>query len=166
MPATSPRKDPRITAYIDGAAPFARPILREIRAAMHAGCPAVEETVKWGMPSFVHHGLLGGMGAFKAHAALWLWRGRYLASLGPGKGGAMGQFGRLASRADLPPRPALVRLVREAAALNEALAAPRARRAPARGGRPGGAARRSGPAPRPASGKGPKGAAGRARRTA
>jgi hypothetical protein len=124
------RKGPRITAYVAKAPPFARPILKEIRAAMHAGCPAVEETLKWGMPSFVHHGLIGGMAAFKAHCSLWLWRGRRLPSLGPGQGGAMGQFGRLTAPADLPPKARLVRLVREAAALNEAMAAaPRARKA-------------------------------------
>lgn len=132
------RKDPRVTAYIAAAAPFARPILREIRAAVHEGCPSVEETLKWRMPSFVHRGLMGGMAAFKAHCTLWFWRGGLLPSLGPGKGGAMGQFGRLTSAADLPPRAHLVRLVREAAALNESLAAaPRAGQA-----RPPGKARK------------------------
>jgi len=152
------RKDPRITAYVANAAPFARPILKAIRAAMHAGCPAVEETVKWGMPSFVHHGLIGGMAAFKAHCSLWLWRGGQLPSLGAGKGGAMGQFGRLASPSDLPPRARLVRLVEEAAALNEALAAaPR----PARARKPGkaGIAR-----PAAAKGRRPKGAGPPARK--
>jgi len=129
-----PSKDPRITAYVAAAAPFARPILREIRAAMHQGCPAVEETLKWGMPTFVHHGIIGGMGAFKAHCSLWLWRGFRLPSLGPGKGGAMGQFGRLGAAADLPPRAHLVRLVQEAAALNQArAAAPGGRKAPRSG---------------------------------
>ena len=31
-----PSKDPRIDAYIRDAQPFARPILREIRARIHA----------------------------------------------------------------------------------------------------------------------------------
>jgi hypothetical protein len=141
------RKDRRITAYVAAAPPFARPILKEIRAAMHAGCPEVEETVKWGMPSFVRHGLLGGMAAFKAHVSLWLWRGRHLPSLGAGKRGAMGQFGRLAKLSDLPPRARLVRLVKEAAALDEALAAhPAARKKFGPGRFPkGGAGRRSAP---------------------
>lgn len=122
--------DPRVTAYLARAPAFARPILKELRAAWRAGCPAAEETLKWGMPSYVHHGILGGFAAFKAHCALWLWRGRHLRSLGAGRGGAMGQFGRITSRADLPARQVLVRLVAEAAALNEARAArPRTRRA-------------------------------------
>ncbi len=131
-----PRKDPRVTAYVASAAPFARPILKAIRAAMHEGCPGVEETVKWGMPAFVRNGILGGMAAFKAHCALWFWRGRKPPSLGAGKGGAMGQLGRLTSLDDLPRHGALVRLVREAAALDVAAARPpaartRARRRPA-----------------------------------
>ena len=163
------RKDPRITAYVTRASPFARPILRAIRAAVHAGCPEVEETVKWGMPSFVHHGIIGGMAAFKAHCSLWFWRGRHLPSMGSGKGGAMGQFGRLATLADLPPRAHLVKLVREAAALNAALAAaPRARKArtPAGASRlPKGGARPRGAAKDPAR-KGPKGASRSVRRSA
>ena len=137
------KKDPRVTAYVQGAPAFARPILGHLRAAVHAGCPEVEETVKWGMPSFVHQGLLGGMAHFKAHCALWLWRGRHVPGLGAGKPGAMGQFGRLTSLTDLPPRAELVKLIRAAARLNESLAeAPRPRRArsvPARASRRGGA---------------------------
>ena len=40
------QKDPRVDAYVDAAAPFAQPLLRVLRAAMHAGCPGVEETIK------------------------------------------------------------------------------------------------------------------------
>lgn len=129
------KKDPRVTAYVARAAPFARPILKAIRAAMHEGCPDVEETVKWGMPTFVRHGVLAGMAAFKAHCAFWFWRGKRPASLGAGKGGAMGQFGRLTTAADLPGRAALVALVREAAALDEAAASrPKAARPAGRRG--------------------------------
>jgi hypothetical protein len=39
--------DPRVDAYIENAAPFARPILIHIRKAVHAGCPGVEETTNW-----------------------------------------------------------------------------------------------------------------------
>jgi len=43
-------RDVRVDAYIAKAAPFARPILENVRATVHAGCPAVEETIKWGFP--------------------------------------------------------------------------------------------------------------------
>src|SRR5215217_5719387 len=38
-------RDVRVDAYLAKAAPFARPILEHVRATVHAGCPAVEETI-------------------------------------------------------------------------------------------------------------------------
>ena len=38
------RKDPRVDAYIDDAADFAKPILEEIRRRMHASIPGLGET--------------------------------------------------------------------------------------------------------------------------
>ena len=108
-------KDPRIDAYIAKAAPFAQPILRHLRAAVHAGCPEVVETIKWGTPHFEHHGMLCGMAAFKAHCAFGFWN-RALEI--PGKGGAMGQFGCITTVADLPGKVVLVGYVKEAARLN------------------------------------------------
>ncbi len=43
-------RDPRVDAYIERAEPFARPILEHLRAVVHAGCPDVEETMKWNFP--------------------------------------------------------------------------------------------------------------------
>jgi hypothetical protein len=111
-------RDPRIDDYIARAAPFARPILEHLRDVVHAGCPAVEETIKWGSPHFGHHGLLASMAAFKAHAVFGFWRGKQLLPDG-GEEGAMGQFGRLTRLEDLPPKKELVALVKRAAALNE-----------------------------------------------
>ena len=39
-------RDPRVDAYIEAAAPFAKPILTAVREAVHAGCPEVEETIR------------------------------------------------------------------------------------------------------------------------
>lgn len=111
-----PTKDPRIDAYIGKAAAFARPILRHLRAVVHAGCPDVVETIKWGSPHFEHRGMLCGMAAFKAHCAFGFWN-RALDI--PDQGGAMGQFGCIAAVADLPKKTVLVGYVREAARLNE-----------------------------------------------
>jgi hypothetical protein len=111
-------RDPRVDAYIEKAQPFAQPILAHLREVVHAGCPQVEETIKWGMPHFMHHGLLAGMAAFKAHATFGFWRGKELVP-GGGDDRAMGQFGCLASVRDLPPKRELVALVRKAASLNE-----------------------------------------------
>src|SRR5262245_6818712 len=110
------KKDPRIDAYIDRSADFAKPILRRLRAVVHRGCPDVVETIKWGSPHFDHHGMLCGMAAFKEHCAFGFWN-RALEI--PDKKGAMGQFGGIRSVADLPKDAVLVGYVREAARLNE-----------------------------------------------
>lgn len=116
----SPTEDPRVDAYIAKSAAFAKPILKALRAAVHAGCPDVAETIKWGHPSFTYEGMLCGMAAFKAHCTFGFWKHELLLARGlkPADEKAMGQFGRLASVADLPSEKALARLVEAAAKLN------------------------------------------------
>lgn len=113
------RRDSRIDAYIDNAAPFARPILTHLRKVVHAGCPDVEETIKWGSPHFDYKGVMCGMSAFKEHCAFGFWKGSLLKGLGSKSTEAMGQFGRIRTVDDLPDEKALVRLVKQAAALND-----------------------------------------------
>jgi uncharacterized protein YdeI (YjbR/CyaY-like superfamily) len=125
-------KDPRVTAFIEKSAPFARPILKKIRKVVHAGCPQVRETIKWGMPAFEHEGRLCGMAAFRAHATFWFWKAGLL-GLGKTSGRstekAMGHFGRIRSADDLGSERTLITLVRRAASLNEAgVKVPRARK--------------------------------------
>ena len=124
-------KDPRIDAYIAKAAPFARPILQRIRAAVHAGCPEVTETIKWSVPAFDYKGPLAGMAAFKAHCLFGFWKGALLTSAPKDTAaGASGEFGRFESVDDLPSHAAIVRMVKEARALNDAgVKVPRATRA-------------------------------------
>jgi uncharacterized protein YdeI (YjbR/CyaY-like superfamily) len=113
-------RDPRIDAYIAKSADFAKPILTYIRETVHVACPDVVETTKWSMPFFDHHGPLANMSAFKEHAALRFWKGQLV--VGPGSDDderAMGQFGRLTSVKDLPPKKELVALIKKAAKLNE-----------------------------------------------
>jgi uncharacterized protein YdeI (YjbR/CyaY-like superfamily) len=116
-------KDARVDAYIERAAPFARPILKRIRKAVHAGCPEVDETIKWGMPAFMYKGPLCGMAAFKAHATFGFWKHALLLKGKPSparsNGKAMGSFGRIATLEDLPSDRQLIALVKRAAALNE-----------------------------------------------
>jgi uncharacterized protein YdeI (YjbR/CyaY-like superfamily) len=137
-PATT-HLDPRIDAYIAQAAPFARPILAHVRAAMHAALPEAKETIKWGHPFFTLAGKpFANMAAFKAHCALGFWKGgRPIAeAAAPPEGKAMGQFGRVESLADLPSAAALRKLVvsaRQAYVEAQAVAAaapPAPRRAP------------------------------------
>jgi uncharacterized protein YdeI (YjbR/CyaY-like superfamily) len=112
------KRDPRVDAYIATAADFAQPILTDVREAVHAACPNVEETMKWRFPHFVYKGMLCGVAAFKQHAALGFWKGELVTGRGRGAD-AMGQFGRLTKRSDLPSAAALRALVKKAADLNE-----------------------------------------------
>jgi uncharacterized protein YdeI (YjbR/CyaY-like superfamily) len=109
-------RDPRVDAYIARAAPFARPILEEIRERVHEGFPEIEEEIKWGAPAFMHHGIVANMAAFKAHCAFGFWN-QAVVSTGKEKE-AMGHYGRIASVADLPPKRDFLALVKKAALAN------------------------------------------------
>ena len=113
-------RDPRVDAYIAKSAEFARPILTSIREAAHEGCPEAEETMKWRMPHFMHHGILCGMAAFKEHCALVFRLGSLVVDERERSDEAMGQLGRIRTPKDLPPKRVLVRYVKKAARLNEA----------------------------------------------
>jgi uncharacterized protein YdeI (YjbR/CyaY-like superfamily) len=112
------RKDPKVDAYIKKAAPFAQPILGEFRAIVHAACPEVEEAMKWSFPHFLYKGMLCSMASFKQHAAFGFWKGS-LVTGGPRQTDAMGHFGRIAKRSDLPSKKVLTGYVKKAMALNE-----------------------------------------------
>jgi uncharacterized protein YdeI (YjbR/CyaY-like superfamily) len=131
-------RDPRIDEYIEKSRPFAKPILTRLRALVHDGCPDVEETMKWSFPHFMHHGILCSMASFKAHCTFGFWKEELMARAPDAPND--GQFKRITSVKDLPTRAAFLRMVREAAELNEQgikpqsrLAAPKSRsvRAPA-----------------------------------
>ncbi|MFL6468695.1 MAG: DUF1801 domain-containing protein, partial [Pyrinomonadaceae bacterium] len=55
-----PSNDPRIDAYIEKSAEFAKPVMNHLRELIHKACPQVNETLKWSMPSFEYMGLLCG----------------------------------------------------------------------------------------------------------
>jgi len=104
------KKDPRVDAYIAKAAPFARPILSQLRKVVHIGCPQVEEAIKWGSPFFMYEGILCSMAAFKQHCAFGFWKGTLLKALTTRgtANEAMGQLGRIERLADLPSEEFLV----------------------------------------------------------
>ncbi len=113
------KKDPRVDAYIAKSAPFAQPILKHLRKLVHQADPKIEETLKWRMPTFIHDGIVCGMAAFKQHCTLGFWKGALIL----GKDGkrvddAMGQFGRIASRKDLPSDRQLIAYIKKAVQLN------------------------------------------------
>ncbi len=111
-------RDPRIDAYIDRQADFARPILEHVRALVHETCPDVEETIKWSMPTFVYGGgILCGMAAFKQHASFGFWKHALVVGDGQARDG-MGSYGKMTSLKDLPPKKTLIAHLRKAMQLN------------------------------------------------
>ncbi|SNS43339.1 Uncharacterized conserved protein YdeI, YjbR/CyaY-like superfamily, DUF1801 family [Sphingomonas laterariae] len=110
-------RDDRVDAYIERKAEFARPILTHLRDRVHAACPEVEEAIKWSSPAFLYKGqILCSMAAFKGHAAFGFWRGAEVTGT-PEERSAMGQFGRIATIADLPDDATLAGFITRGMAL-------------------------------------------------
>lgn len=122
--------DPRIDAYISAQADFARPILEHLRELVHEACPNVEETIKWGTPTFVHAGgILCSMAAFKRHASFGFWKHSLVMEDDQSRKGVpgeavprdgMGSYGKLETIDDLPPSTRVLAQIRRAVQLNEA----------------------------------------------
>jgi uncharacterized protein YdeI (YjbR/CyaY-like superfamily) len=115
-----PNKDPRVDAYIEKSADFAKPILTHLRKLIHKASPKVSETVKWGMPAYEYKGLVCGLAAFKQHCTFGFWKEKLLDYDGfSSEKTAMGSFGRITSKKDLPPDDVIVKLIQRAVELNE-----------------------------------------------
>jgi len=114
------KRDPRVDDYIAKAAPFAKPVLEHLRTLVHKNCPQVEEGIKWGMPAFLHHGMLANMAAFKQHCTFGFWKHKLVVGDDRyAENDSMGQFGRVTKLADLPPAKVISAFIKKAAALNE-----------------------------------------------
>src|SRR5918912_2456514 len=114
------QRDPKIDAYIDKAADFAKPILTHLRETVHAAVPEVTEEMKWSFPHFTYKGMLCSMAAFKQHAMFGFWKAALVLGDKAKSGDGMGQLGRITRLSDLPPKKELIADIRKAAALNDA----------------------------------------------
>jgi uncharacterized protein YdeI (YjbR/CyaY-like superfamily) len=113
--------DPRIDAYIEKSAAFARPILKHLRELMHHASPDIKETIKWGMPFFDQHGTVSKMAAFKQHCSFGFWKSSLMddpANLRSADKEGMGLFGRICTVADLPDDSILITYIQNAVRLN------------------------------------------------
>ena len=117
-----PKKISEVDSYIAKSSPFAQPILKKIRTLFHKADPGIEETIKWGIPYFVHDGMVGGMAAFKKHVGLTFWKGKLM---GDPQGlfdevGKTRMFSlRIESLSDLPVDRVLLSYIKEAVELNK-----------------------------------------------
>jgi uncharacterized protein YdeI (YjbR/CyaY-like superfamily) len=116
-------RDRRVDAYIDRSAQFAKPILKHLRTLAHKAVPDLSENIKWGVPHFDYKGMMCSMAAFKEHCAFGFWKASLMQDNKAvfsrmGKLG-MGHIGRISSLSDLPPDSEMMRMIREAARLND-----------------------------------------------
>jgi uncharacterized protein YdeI (YjbR/CyaY-like superfamily) len=116
------KKDPRVDAYLDQAAPFAAPMLKRLRRLVHQGCPAVEESIKWQSPFFLYRGkILCFFAEFKAHIAFGFWGPEMKKRLiGDGIKAGRGLLGRIQSPADLPDDRTILGYIKAAKAIHDA----------------------------------------------
>lgn len=114
---------PRIDAYIERSADFAKPILNHIRQMVHEVCPDVQETIKWGFPHFEYKGVICNMASFKNHCAFGFWKASLMKDthklFSISGENAMGHFGRITSLNDLPSDEILKSYILEAVNLNK-----------------------------------------------
>lgn len=115
--------DPRVDAYIERSADFAKPVLNHLRQLVHGVSPLITETIKWGMPFFDYKGPVCQIASFKQHCAFGFWKATALndphKAIAKGEEAAAGSFGRLTSVADLPADDILVDFIKQGMALNE-----------------------------------------------
>jgi uncharacterized protein YdeI (YjbR/CyaY-like superfamily) len=113
------QKDPRVDAYIAKSADFAKPILKRLRADVHAACPDVIEEFKWSNPHFNYKGMFCMMAGFKKHCIFGFWKHKLV--VGPDTpGNAWARFQHITSIDDLPSSNALAKYLKKAMRLNDA----------------------------------------------
>lgn len=116
------KKDKRVDVYIEKAKPFAQPILKHLRKLIHQSNPEVEETIKWGMPSFDYKGPFCSMASFKEHAVFGFWKTSLLKDpkgILESRHDAMGSLGRITSMNDLPNDKVILDFLKQAKKLND-----------------------------------------------
>src|SRR5438067_996661 len=120
------KKDKRVDDYIAKSADFAKPILNHLRELVHKAVPEVEETIKWGFPSFDYKGPFCSMASFRQHAVFGFWKHvlindpkGYLKERSVDGGEAMGSMGRITSLKDLLPDKVILDLIKQAKKLND-----------------------------------------------
>lgn len=137
-----PTIDPRIDAYIATTPEFARPILQRLRKMLHKACPDIVETMKWSTPSFEYKGIFAGIAAFKKHCLMGFWKDtllrdkKHVGDSAAENARVLDALGRMESTGDLPSDAVVLKLIKQAAKLNDdgvkAPMAPRKRKPPLR----------------------------------
>lgn len=115
--------DPRVDAFIEKSAEFAKPILLELRSLIHEAHPEIEETWKWSFPNFTYRGkIICSMSAFKQHCSFGFWLAAQLPDphqiLEKVGKTSMGSLGKITDVSQLPDRVVLIDYIRTAIELS------------------------------------------------
>lgn len=115
--------DPRVDAFIEKSAEFAKPILIELRSLVHDAHPDIEETWKWSFPNFTYRGkIICSMSAFKQHCSFGFWLAAHLPDpyqiLEKVGKTSMGSLGKITHVSQLPERGVLIDYIRTAIELS------------------------------------------------
>jgi uncharacterized protein YdeI (YjbR/CyaY-like superfamily) len=111
--------DPRVDAFIEKSADFAKPILLELRSMIHEAHPDIQETWKWSFPTFMYNNkIICSFSAFKKHCSFGFWMAAQLPDPNQileriGKT-SMGSLGKITQLADLPERTILISYIQTA----------------------------------------------------
>ncbi len=64
-----------VSAWVESLSGTTRPLVERLLQIIRRTAPHLEETIRWGSPAWKGRGLVCGIGAFKNHVTLVLWRG-------------------------------------------------------------------------------------------
>lgn len=117
-------EDTRVDEYIEKSAPFAKPILKQIRKIVHRACPDAVESIKWSFPVFDYNGgILCHMASFKEHCSFGFRLGGSMddkhAIFKKEESGGMGLLGQIRTMEDLPSEKILTWYIHEAMRLHD-----------------------------------------------
>tara|TARA_Y100001968_G_scaffold139485_1_gene127631 strand:+ start:1048 stop:1395 length:348 start_codon:yes stop_codon:yes gene_type:complete len=114
--------DCRVDQYIANSREFARPILEKVRKAASKSSSKIEETIKWNSPCWEQNGLVAGVGVFKAHVRLTLFKGDLMNDsdnlFDETDGCAVGSI-QWSEVKEMPTQAVLIKYIKQAIQLNE-----------------------------------------------
>lgn len=117
-------QDPRVDAFIEKSADFARPILVELRSIIEEAHPELKETWKWSFPNYTMNGkIICSFSAFKKHCSFGFWLGAQMPDphhiLEKFGKTAMGSLGKITDISQVPKRELLISYIQQAIELSE-----------------------------------------------
>ena len=125
-----------VVEWLARLAPKQRSALEKLRAHIHAAAPGAEETISYGMPTFVLHGHLVAFGAFKKHLSFFPMSSTLIAQL-PEAAPFATSTGTMQFQPDKPIPAALIRkIVKARIAQNLEIASERAAAKKAKAAKP------------------------------